>query len=119
VNVNEVLKRFRQAEYHYPDIIWHDIRSLKLKPKLTAKLVNMTADEFKILLGSNLFLPKSVSPQRADVIITENDFNEVKLKMLDLFLGVKPLSERLQAALNLEGLDTCIVSQLLAAINNN
>jgi hypothetical protein len=47
MNVSEVLERFRKAEYHYPDIIWHDIRSIKLKPKLTSELVSMTANEFK------------------------------------------------------------------------
>jgi len=118
MNVNEVLERFRKAEYHYPDVIWHHIRSIKLKPKLTAELVNMTADEFKALLVSNLFLPKSVSPQTADVIIVANDFNELKLKLLDLFLGVGPLKDRLQSVLDLEGFDPCIASQLLAAVNN-
>jgi hypothetical protein len=118
MNVNEVLERFRKAEYHYPDVIWHDIRSIKLKPKLTAELVNITAEEFKALLVSNLFLPKSVSPQTAEVIIVANDFNELKLKLLDLFLGVGPLKERLQAVLDLEGFDPCIASQLLAAVNN-
>ena len=78
----------------------------------------MTADEFKALLVSNLFLPKSVSPQTADVIIVANDFNELKLKLLDLFLGVGPLKDKLKAVLDLEGFDPCIASQLLAAVNN-
>ena len=58
MNVNKVLERFRKAEYPYPDVIWHDIRSIKLKQKLTAELVNITAEEFKALLVSNLFLPE-------------------------------------------------------------
>jgi hypothetical protein len=119
LNVNEVLERFRKAEYHYPDVVWHDIRSVKLKPKLTAELVAMTANEFKELLLSNLFLPKSISQQTAGIIVAGNDFNEVKLKLFDLFLGVRPLRERLQAVLDLEGFDVCIVSQLLAAVDNN
>jgi hypothetical protein len=119
MNVNEVLERFRMAEYHYPDVIWHDIRSAKLKPKLTAELTSITADEFKTLLLSNLFLPKSVSKQAADKIVTGNDFNEVKLKLFDLFFGVRPFKERLQNVLDLNGFDPCIASQLLAAVNNN
>ena len=119
MNVNEVLERFRKAEYHYPDVVWHDIRSVKLKPKLTTELVDMTADELKSLLLSNLFLPKSVSQQTAGIIVAGNDFNEVKLKFFDLFLGVRPLRERLQTVLDLEGFDVCIVSQLLAAVDNN
>jgi hypothetical protein len=119
MNVNEVLERFRRAEYHYPDVIWHDIRSAKLKPKLTAELTSITADEFKTLLLSNLFLPKSVSKQAADKIVTGNDFNEVKLKLFDLFFGVRPFKERLQNVLDLNGFDPCIASQLLAAVNNN
>jgi hypothetical protein len=119
MNVNEVLERFRMAEYHYPDVIWHDIRSAKLKPKLTAGLVNITADEFKAILLSNLFLPKSISKQTADMIVVGNDFNEVKLKLFDLLLGVRPLKDRLQAVLDLKGFDPCIASQLLAAVKND
>ena len=118
MNVNEVLERFRKAEYHYPDVIWHDIRSVKLKPKLTEELVSMTPQEFKMLLLSNLFLPKSVSEQNADVILQENDFNEVKLKLFDLFLGVGDFKQRLQNVLDLKGFNACITSQLLAAVNN-
>ncbi len=83
------------------------------------ELTNITADEFKALLLSNLFLPKSVSKQTADRIVTGNDFNEVKLKLFDLFLGVRPFKERLQNVLDIEGFDPCIASQLLAAVNND
>jgi len=82
-------------------------------------LTSITADEFKTLLLSNLFLPKSVSKQAADRIVTGNDFNGVKLKLFDLFLGVRPFKERLQNVLDLKGFDPCIASQLLAAVNNN
>lgn len=119
MNVNEVLERFRMAEYHYPDVIWHDLRSAKLKPKLTTELVSITSDELKDLLLSNLFLPKSVSTQTAEKIITGNDFNEMKLKLFDLFLGVRPLKERIQTVMDLEGFDACITSQLLAAVKND
>ncbi|PVX27051.1 MAG: hypothetical protein CW716_04280 [Candidatus Bathyarchaeum sp.] len=117
MNVNTVLEQFRKAEYHYPDVIWHDIRSVKLKPKLTQELVNMTAQEFKGLLLSNLFLPKTVSKQRAETIVEENDFNEVKLKLFDLFLGVRSLKERLQTVLDIEGFEAVVASQLLSAVN--
>ena len=118
MNVNEVLERFRKAEYHYPDVIWHDIRSIKLKPKLTSQLVSMTADEFKSLLLSNLFLPNTVSDQVANVIVLGNDFNETKLKLFDLFLGTGDFKQRLQNVLDLEGFNPCIASQLLSAVNN-
>jgi len=119
MNVNAVLEQFRKAEYHYPDVIWHDIRSVKLKPKLTMELVNMTADEFKALLLSNLFLPKTVSEQTANSIVAENDFNEVKLKLFDLFLGVQSFKERFQTVLDLEGFEPCVASQLISAVNND
>ncbi len=117
MNVNTVLEQFRKAEYHYPDVIWHDIRSVKLKPKLTRELVNMTAQEFKALLLSNLLLPKTVSKHRADTIVEENDFNEVKLKLFDLFLGVRSFKERLQTVLDIEGVEPGVASQLLSAVN--
>jgi len=107
------------AEYHYPDVIWHDLRSAKLKPKLTIELVSLTPDDFKKMLLSKLFLPKSVSKQLAETIVVANDFNEVKLKLFDLFLGIRPLKERLQTVMDLEGFDPCITSQLLAAVKND
>ena len=118
MNVNEVLERFRMTEYHYPDVIWHDIRSVKLKPKLTSELANLTAEQFKELLLSKLFLPKSVTKETAETIVSENDFNLVKLRLLDLFVGVSDFKQSMQAVLDLKGFDACIVSQLLAAINN-
>lgn len=104
------------AEYHYPDVIWHDLRSAKLRPKLTTELVNITPDEFKKLLSSNLFLPKSVSNQTAEMIVGANDFNEMKLKLFDLFLGDRAIKKRFQTVMDLEGFDACITSQLLAAV---
>ena len=118
MNVNTVLEQFRKAEYHYPDVIWHDLRSVKLKPKLTMELVDMTAQEFKSLLLSNLFLPKTVSILQADNIVEGNNFKEVKLKLFDLFLGVRSFKERLQAVLDLEGFEPGVASQLLTAVNN-
>ena len=53
------------------------------------------------------------------MIVTGNNFNETKLKLLDLFLGIRPFTERLQNVLDLKGFDPCITSQLLAAVNNN
>jgi hypothetical protein len=69
--MNVILEQFRKAEYHYPEVVWHDIRSTKLKPKLTRELVKMTTQEFKGLLLSNLFLAKNASKQRADKIVEE------------------------------------------------
>ena len=109
MNVNEVLERFRKTEYHYPDVIWHDIRSIKLKPKLTSQLVSISA---------NVFLPKTISEQVANVIVLGNDFNETKLKLFDLFLGTGDFKQRLQNVLDLEGFNPCIASQLLSAVNN-
>jgi hypothetical protein len=63
-------------------------------------------------------LPKSITQQTATTIVTANNFNELKLKLFDLFLGVRPLKERLQAVLDLEGFNVCVASQLLAAVNN-
>ncbi len=82
MNVNVVLDQFRKAEYQYPDVIRHDIRSVKLKPKLTRELVKMTTQEFKGLLLSKLFLPKTVSKQRADTIVEEGDAAEAPPQVL-------------------------------------
>ncbi|MEJ2243665.1 MAG: hypothetical protein P8X87_03900 [Candidatus Bathyarchaeota archaeon] len=119
LNVNEVLERFRMAEYHYPDVIWHDLRSAKLKPKLTTELVSLTPTEFKKMLLSKMFLPNTLSKQLAETIVVGNDFNEMKLKLFDLFLGVGHIKQRIQTVMDLEGFDPCITSQLLAAVKTD
>ncbi|MEJ2126807.1 MAG: hypothetical protein P8X84_04765 [Candidatus Bathyarchaeota archaeon] len=119
LNVNEVLERFRMAEYHYPDVIWHDLRSAKLKPKLTTELVSLTPTEFKKMLLSKMFLPNTLSKQLAETIVVGNDFNEMKLKHFDLFLGVGHIKQRIQTVMDLEGFDPCITSQLLAAVKTD
>ena len=119
MNVNEVLERFRMAEYHYPDVIWHDLRSAKLTPKLTTDLVSLTPAEFKKMLLSKLFLPNTVTKQLAETIGVANDFNEMKLKLFDLFMGVRPIKQRIQTVMDLQGFDPCITSQLLAAVKND
>ena len=107
------------AEYHYPDIIWHDLRSAKLKPKLTTELVSLTPTEFKKMLLSKMFLPNTLSKQLAETIVVRNDFNEMKLKLFDLFLGVGQIKQRIQTVMDLEGFDPCITSQLLAVVKKD
>jgi hypothetical protein len=119
LNVNEVLERFRMAEYHYPDVIWHNLRSAKLKPKLTTELVSLTPTEFKKMLLSKMFLPNTLSKKLAETIVVRNDFNEMKLKLFDLFLGVGHIKQRIQTVMDLEGFDPCITSQLLAVVKTD
>ena len=114
MNINEVLERFKKTEYHYPDVIWHDIRSVKLKQKLTTDLVSMTCEEFKTLLLSNLFWLKSGSQQNVDIIVEGNDLNELNLKLFDLFLGVGDY----KLCMELKSFKPCVVSQFLGAVNN-
>jgi len=115
----KLLDQFRRLEYHYPDVVWHDMRAKKLKPILTEKLVNMTQEEFKKLLLSSLFMPARIPEQSVNDIVTQNDFNEVKLKLLDLFLGTRPIKERLQDVMDLAGIGPYIASQLLSAVKND
>ena len=94
------------------------MRSIKLKPILTTELTKITAKEFKTILPSKLFLSESVSKETVDRVITKNYFNEVIIKLLDLFIEVNTFSKRLQNMLDFEGFDPCIASQLLSAVSN-
>lgn len=117
-NIPELLKKYRSTEYHYPDVVWHDLRVKTLKPKLTMGFANITKDEFKSLLLSEWFMKPRVPEQQIDDIITNNDFNEVKLRFLDLFLGKGSFEKRFQAVLELCGVGPYIASQLLSAVDN-
>lgn len=119
MDLMKLLDQFRRQEYHYPDIVWHDMRAKKLKPILTEEMINMERVEFKDLLLSNLFMPARIHEQVASDIVTRNDFNEVKLKLLDLFLGTRPIEERLQDVMDLAGIGPYIASQLLSAVTND
>lgn len=119
MDLMKLLDQFRRLEYHYPDIVWHDTRAKKLKPILTQELTNMNRSEFENLLLSNLFMRTRIPEQTVKDIVSKNDFNEVKLKLLDLFLGTRPMDERLQDVMNLVGIGPYIVSQLLSAATND
>jgi hypothetical protein len=118
-DIVKLLDQFRRLEYHYPDIVWHDIRAKKLRPLLTEKLVNMTPGDLKNLMLSHLFMRARIPEQSINDIITRNDFADIKLKMLDLFIGVRPIRERLEDVMNLTGIGPYIASQLLSAVTND
>ena len=119
MDMPELLKKFRSIEYHYTDVIWHDVRAKRLKEIVTEKLPDMTRDEFKNLLLGNLFMKPRIPEQTINDIINQNDFNEVKLKILDLFFGTKPIKERIQNLMKLKGVGPYIASQLVAGIEDD
>ena len=119
LDIVKLLDQFRRQECHYPDIVWQDIRAKRLSPILTMRLTNMDRNEFKDLLLSNLFMRARIPEQTVEDIVSNNDFNEVKLKLLDLFLGTRPMKERLQDVMNLTGIGPYIASQLLSAVTKD
>lgn len=94
------------------------MRSRALKPLLTEKLTNMEPEEFGDLLVGKHFMRLRVPEKTVNDILTKNDFNEVKLKLLDLFLGLRPIEERLDDVLEIYGIGPYIASHLLSAVNN-
>ena len=119
LDIVKLLDQFRRQEYHYPDIVWQDIRAKRLSPILTMRLTNMDKNEFKDLLLSNLFMRARIPEKTVEDIISNNDFNEVKLKLLDLFLGIRPIRERLHDVMKLNGIGPYIASQLLSAVTED
>lgn len=93
------------------------MRTKKLRPLLTEKLADMTRDDFRNLMLSNWFMQPRISEQIVNDIITLNDFNEVKLRLLDLFLGKRPIKDRLQIVMDLAGVGPYLASQLLSAVD--
>lgn len=118
MSLSELLESYRTTEYHYPDIVWQDMRVKVLKPILTEELADLTEERFRELLLSEWFMKPRIAEQMIENIIRENDFNEVKLKLLDLFLGKSPLEKRLQAVIDLNGIGPYIASQLLSAVDD-
>lgn len=119
MDIVELLDQFRRFEYHYVDVIWHDVRSRQLKPLLTEQLVNMTEKEFRDLLLGKLFMGTRIPEQNISEILSKNDFSKLKLRLLALFLGTRPIQERLQDVLDLAGIGPYIASQLLSGVRND
>ncbi|MEM2374374.1 MAG: hypothetical protein QXI11_08040 [Thermoproteota archaeon] len=71
----------------------------------------------ELLLGYRFYEPR-LEEKAVDKIINENDFNELKLRLLDLFLGKSPLEQRLQHVMDLKGVGAFITSNLLSAIDS-
>lgn len=115
----KLLDEFRRKEYHYSDIIWHDMRAKKLKPLLTEALVHMEPEEFKRLLLSEVFMHARIPEKAANDIVSNKNFSEVKLRLLDLFQGSRPIRERLKDVLDINGIGPYIASQLLSAVTND
>lgn len=119
MDIAELLKKFRSIEYHYADVIWHDVRAKRLKEIVTEKLTDMTRDEFRNLFLGSLFMKPRIPEQTISDIISQNDFNGVKLRILDLFLGTRPVKERIQNLMKLKGVGPYIASQLVAGIGDS
>ncbi|MEM3788505.1 MAG: hypothetical protein QXN95_01375 [Candidatus Bathyarchaeia archaeon] len=119
MNLVELLEKFRSSEYHYPDVIWHEVRAKKLKEIISEKLVGMTRDEFKNLLLSNLFMKPRIPEQTINDIISQNDFVEVKRRINSLFLGTGSIKERIQSVMDLKGVGPYLASQLVAAVGDD
>jgi hypothetical protein len=64
-------------------------------------------------------MPARIPEHTVNTIVTENDFHDVKLRLLDLFLGKRPLEDRLQAVIDLVGVGPYIASQLLSAVDES
>ncbi|MEM2498356.1 MAG: hypothetical protein QXR81_08275 [Candidatus Nezhaarchaeales archaeon] len=82
------------------------------------ELPSMDKKQLKeLLLGYRFYEPR-LEEKAVDKIINENDFNELKLRLLDLFLGKSPLEQRLQHVMDLKGVGAFITSNLLSAIDS-
>jgi hypothetical protein len=115
--LSELLEKYRATEYHYPDIVWQDVRVKYLKPILIEEMVNLSVARFEELLLSEWFMSPRLPEQTISGITHGNDFNEVKLRLLDLFLGKRSLKDRLQDVMDLKGIGPYIASQFLSAVD--
>lgn len=118
MSLSDLLKAFRTTEYPYSDIVWQDIRVKYLKPILTEEMVHLSVTSFKELLLSEWFMNPRLPEQTISRITQGNDFNEMKLRLLDLFLGTRSLRDRLQDVMDLKGVGPYIASQFLSAVDD-
>jgi len=113
----ELIERFRRTEY-YIDVIWQDMRRYVIRPELE-KLADMNEDEFKKLMLSEWFMRPRLGAAHIDKILSENDFNEIKIRLMDLLFGEGPLEPRLEAVINLKYVGPYIASQFLSLLSDD
>lgn len=118
-NVFELIEKFRKSDI-YQDVLWQKFRIRKLKPILTEKLPEMNEEEFRTLLKDkeNFMPPAGGWDARLRQVMAQNDFNEIKSRLISLFCGKDSIEYRLQAVMGLNGFGPFITSQLLSAIDD-
>jgi len=113
----DLIEKFRRTE-HYLDVIWQDIRRVLFKPKLE-RLADMDENEFKKLMLSELFMRPRLGEAHIDKILSENDFREIKIRLMNLLFGRGPLEDRLRAVIELKHVGPYIASQFLSLISDD
>jgi len=115
--LEELLHQFRESD-GYIDVAWQTARTKVLKSKFVEGLVDMRPSQFKELVLGNWFYRPRLEERQYEKIINQNGFEKVKLRLLNLFVGGKPLRDRIQDVMNLKEVGPFIASQFFSVISD-
>jgi len=115
--IENLLQRFR-ASIGFIDVVWQTSRINVLRSKLIEDLVDMSPSQFKGLVMGNWFYRPMLKEWQYEKIISQNGFENVKLRLLSLFVEEKPLRERIQDVMDLREVGPFIASQFFSVISD-
>ena len=115
--LEDLLQRFRDSD-GYIDVAWQTTRINVLKSRLIEDLVDMSSSQFKELVLGNWFYRPRLEERQYEKIINQNGFENVKLRLLNLFVEEKPLRDRIQDVMNLKEVGPFIASQFFSVISD-
>lgn len=78
----------------------------------------MNPSKFKELVLGNWFYCPRLEERQYEKITKQNGFEKVKLKLLNLSVEEKPISDRIQAVMDLREVGPFIASQFFLVIND-
>ena len=82
------------------------------------RIIEFNEDDFREIMEKYFMLGR-MGETSIEYILRNNDFNDIKFRLLNLFVGTKPIAERFKAFLEIKGIDLFYGSHFLRAVGED
>ena len=112
--IRELLRGFRDSDTYQHIIYVQYFAPKKVRKIITEEILDFDEERFRDIMAEYFMLGR-MGEQAIDYILRNNDFNDVKFRLLNLFVGKKPIVERFKAFLEIKGIDLFFGTHFLRA----
>jgi len=109
-----LLEEFRKSDRYSHVIYVQYFAPKKVRRIITEEIVDFDEECLRDLMASYFMLGR-MNEQAIDYILENNDFNDVKFRLLNLFVGRKPIGERFKTFLEIKGINLFYGTHFLRA----